>query len=274
MMVDQVNWYFDNPKAIKLYPSIFGGGNIHTGIYKKNADTIDTAAENTIKLMTRLLPKIGKNTNILNLGTSYGAAARFLAEKYQCKIECLSFSDQANEYNEQLTKKAELEDHINIQKGNYEQLPFARETFDIAWSQDAFFHNKQREKVFREVARVLKPEGRFIFTEVLKSQDCPDSVLEDIEAVVPVGHLFSIREYRRIARKADLEQVFVREMPDQLVQHYSKVIDSANEQLKKLSKKEDKELLQHMIDTWNLYVENGEKGYLNWGILQFQKRNI
>jgi cyclopropane fatty-acyl-phospholipid synthase-like methyltransferase len=274
MKVEPINWYFDNPKAIRLYPAIFGGENIHTGIYKKKSDSIDTAAENTMKLMTRLLPKIGKNTHILNLGTSYGAAARFLAQKYQCKIECLSFSEQGNEYNEQLTKEAELEDHINIQIGNYEQLPFAREAFDIVWSQDAFFHNKQREKVFREVARVLKPEGRFIFTEVLKSQDCPEAVLKDIEAVVPVGHLFSIREYRRIARKADLEQVFVREMPEQLIKHYSKVIDAAKDQLKKLSEKADKDLLQNMIDTWGLYVENGEKGYLNWGILQFQKRNI
>lgn len=47
--------------------------------------------------------------------------------------------------------------------GNVEQMPFADNTFDLAVSLWVMEHVKHPEKVFREVARVLKPGGLFAF---------------------------------------------------------------------------------------------------------------
>jgi len=46
-----------------------------------------------------------------------------------------------------------------------ELLPFAGGTFDAVMSLDVILHLRDREVAFREVARVLGPEGRFLFTD-------------------------------------------------------------------------------------------------------------
>lgn len=266
--------YYNSKEAKAFHSSIYGGEYVHIGTYRKPSDSIAQAAEQAVKTMIRLLPKIAKNTSILELGSGYGGAARFLANKYNCKISCLNISEKENERHVELNKKHELDEYIEVTTGNFEQIPFARESFDIVWSQDALFHSAKREKVFREVARVLKPEGRFIFTDPMKTDDCPDGALKNLLSLHQVKSLSTKADYRRIARKADLELVFTKEMPEQLVTHYNKVLDSVEKQYNDVVKKTSKEYVDEKLESAKNWISAGEKGQLNWGILQFQKRNI
>ncbi len=265
--------YYNSTEADEFYANIWGGEHIHIGIYKKKSDSIPKASEQTIKTMIRLLPKIGKNTAILDLGSGYGGAARYLARQFQCKIDCLNVSERENERNEALNKEAELEEYITVTTGNFEQIPFQRETFDIVWSQDALLHSEKREKVFREAARVLKPEGRFIFTDPMQSDDCPDGALQNVLERLHLKNLSSVNYYQRIARKADLERVIIKEMPKQLLQHYTKILDATRDQYDEIVKKSGKEYIDKMIEGLQHWIEAAKEGYLNWGILEFQKRN-
>jgi SAM-dependent methyltransferase len=44
-------------------------------------------------------------------------------------------------------------------------LPFETASFDVAISLDAVIHIRERAALFREVARILRPGGRFLFTD-------------------------------------------------------------------------------------------------------------
>jgi SAM-dependent methyltransferase len=46
-----------------------------------------------------------------------------------------------------------------------ERLPFENGSFDAAMSLDVVLHLRDRERFFREVARVLSPGGRFLVTD-------------------------------------------------------------------------------------------------------------
>ena len=46
-----------------------------------------------------------------------------------------------------------------------EALPFADESFDAAMSLDVVLHLRDRAGLFQEVARTLRPQGRFLFTD-------------------------------------------------------------------------------------------------------------
>src|SRR5262249_60661357 len=46
-----------------------------------------------------------------------------------------------------------------------EPLPFKAGSFDAAMSLDVVLHLRDRSKLFHEVARLLRPGGRFLFTD-------------------------------------------------------------------------------------------------------------
>lgn len=273
-LVEITKNYYDSKEADEFYFHVWGGEDIHIGIYDKKHQSIKEASRNTVLKMVKKIPPIKKNSKILDIGSGYGGAARYLAKKYGCKVDCLNLSETENERNRELTKKAELDELVTVTMGNFEKIPFERESYDIVWSQDALLHSNRKEKVFREVARVLKPEGRFIFTDPMQSDDCPDGALKDVLPRIHLEELGSVRLYRRLANRADLERVLIKEMPGQLVKHYTTVLETLNEQYDTVVKKSSEAYIKNMITGLKHWIEAGEKGYLNWGILQFQKRNI
>ncbi len=50
----------------------------------------------------------------------------------------------------------------------------------MVWSQDALLHSGDRGRVLQEVARVLKPGGEFVFSDLMQSDTCPQGVLQPI----------------------------------------------------------------------------------------------
>ncbi len=62
-----------------------------------------------------------------------------------------------------LTSLAARQGGMSVMQAGGETLPFANETFDLVVSVWVIEHLAEPEKVFAEVARVLKPLGRFIF---------------------------------------------------------------------------------------------------------------
>ncbi len=265
--------YYNRKDTDEFYHQIWGGDDMHIGIYHTGDETIREASTNTALKMIKLLPSIKKSYRILDIGAGYGGAARLLAEKFNCHVDCLNLSEIENKRNIAKNKKAGLEELITVTTGNFEEIPFERETYDIVWSQDALLHSEKKQRVFREVTRVLKSEGRFIFTDPMQADHCPPGVLEPILSRFHLKELGSIKHYRRLTGRLDLEKVFVIEMPDQLVIHYKKVLEQLEKDYKKLSKKLGDAYLKQTIEDVKHWIDAGQNSYLNWGILQFQKRN-
>ncbi len=273
-LVDITKNYYDSKDADEFYFHVWGGEDIHIGIYEDPEDTIKEASRKTVQAMLAVGPKISKKFKILDIGSGYGGAARYLASEFGCSVDCLNLSETENKRNIELTKAAGLEDLITVTTGNFEQIPFDRESFDLVWSQDALLHSNKKEKVFWEVARVLNRGGRFLFTDPMQNDDCPEGVLKNVLARIHLEEMGSVKTYRRLARSADLERVFIKEMPEQLVNHYTKVLSVVKDKYDDLITKSSKAYIDNMMKGLQHWINAGEKGYLNWGILQFQKRNI
>ncbi len=67
--------------------------------------------------------------------------------------------------------KNELKNNIEILLIDKSILPFEANYFDIVFSKDSFVHIPDKEKIFTQVFKVLKPGGFFVFSDWLISHD-------------------------------------------------------------------------------------------------------
>jgi sarcosine/dimethylglycine N-methyltransferase len=264
--------YYDSTDADEFYYRVWGGEDIHIGIYESPDEDIFTASARTVKKMTSLLPAIDENTKVLDMGSGYGGSARYLVSQFGCHVTCINLSDTENERNKVRTKEKGLEEYIDIHSDNFEKMPYDDESFDLIWMQDAILHSGNKEQVFKEIQRVLKPGSHFIFTDPMQSDDCPDGVLEPILKRIHLGELGSVKRYRQLAAANNLEAVNILEMPDQLRQHYTNVLKGLNNQREELTEVCSEDYLKNMESGLNHWIEGAKKGYLNWGIIHLQKK--
>ena len=268
-----------NPKAQKrkvtnsLLDKLGGDEVIQVGIYDTPNQDMLTAHQNTILKLVKLLPSIKKKHRILILGSGYGNAARYIAQEFGCKIDAVNPYKIQNQKNEMLTEAANLNDKISIHKNGFRHLPFERETFDIVWSQDDLSQSSKKPKIFREVQRVLKTSGRFIFTGYWSKGDLAKESLLELADKIQIKELGSPKMYNRLVSGVGLERAYVKEFPSSLEFHTTNILQKMDNLDKKTVKEIDEKIIANEKEKYNQRLKAIEKGLISWGIFQFQKLN-
>lgn len=74
-------------------------------------------------------------------------------------------------------------ENVSFQKANLEALPIDSETVDLVISNCTINHADDKQKVWDEIHRILKPGGRFVVSDIYSLQPVPDVFKHDPEAV-------------------------------------------------------------------------------------------
>lgn len=157
---------------------------------------LDTFAGLTSQAIPLLLESVGdcRERQVLDLGSGPGNVAQVFAEK-GAEVTGADFSPQ-------MVKVARTRyPHISFKETNAEQIPFADGAFDAVVCNYVVHHFARPEVVFREIFRVLKPGGRFVFS-VWGAPEDQSSVGAFFEAVMahhdlaelPHGPLFGVTQ--------------------------------------------------------------------------------
>ncbi len=263
--------YYNSADADTFYSSIWGGEDIHIGLYEAEADSIFDASRRTVAHVAASVEGLSASSRVLDIGSGYAGAARYLANTFGCQVTALNLSAVENQRARALNEEQGLSQHIQVVEGSFEDLPFADASFDVVWSQDAILHSGDRAAVVREVARVLVPGGQFVFTDPMQADDCPDGVLQPILDRIHLSSLGSPAFYREEAAKHGLAEVGFEPLTPQLVTHYGRVLQETERHAEQLSHKVDEQYIERMKSGLQRWVEGGERGYLSWGIFRFRK---
>ncbi|MTJ04971.1 MAG: methyltransferase domain-containing protein [Sediminimonas qiaohouensis] len=263
--------YYDSDDADTFYSTIWGGEDLHIGLYDETSD-IRTASDRTIEAMIAKLPKLSESSRVLDMGAGYGGAMRTLVRKTGCEAVCLNISETQNEYNLGKIRAAKLTDRIGVRHGVFEDVPADDDSFDVVWSQDAFLHSDQRDKVMAEAFRVLKPGGHLIFTDPMQADDVAPGVLQPVYDRLQLNSLGSMRFYREVADALGFETVEQDEMTAQLRSHYARVREELLANYDRLRENgSSAEYLDKMAVGLENWVKAADAGHLAWGIQQFRK---
>ncbi len=270
--VEVARGYYNSADADTFYTTVWGGEDLHLGIYESDGDSIFVASRRTVDRMAELTPRLQPGARILDLGAGFGGTARHLAKQYGCHVTCLNLSEVENERNRRMNRRVGLDQQIDVVDGSFQQLPFAEGTFDVVWSQDAILHSDDRSQVLREATRVLRSGGELVFTDPMQSDDCPPSVLDPILERIHLASLGSPGFYRRQAGLLGLEEVVVEDQTPNLVRHYATVHRETEKQEAFLREKGvSATYLENMKRGLSRWVDGGQRGWLAWAIFVFRK---
>jgi SAM-dependent methyltransferase len=75
-------------------------------------------------------------------------------------------------------------DHVDFREGRLEALPIVDDTVDAITSNCVINLVPDKQKVFSEIARVLKPGGRLVVSDVMLDGELPEVVTRDVMAYV------------------------------------------------------------------------------------------
>lgn len=261
--------YYDSEDADGFYSTIWGGEDIHVGLYEREDEPIFDASRRTVERMAARLGGLGENARVLDLGAGYGGAARHLAASRGCRVTALNLSEVENERNRRMNEERGLDHLIDVVEGSFEEVPFEEASFDVVWSQDAILHSGRRERVVGEVARVLAENGQFVFTDPMQADDCPGEVLQPILDRIHLDSLGSPEFYRETARRLGLAEISFEDHTEHLSTHYARVLEETEKREDELSEVASEEYIERMKVGLKHWVDGGKEGHLVWGIFHF-----
>jgi sarcosine/dimethylglycine N-methyltransferase len=117
------------------------------------------------------LAQICAADRVLDIGAGLAGAARMLAHSPGCRVDCIELTSDYCTGATLLNRLTGLDDRINVHQGSALDLPFPDDTFDAVWMQNVGMNIADKQKLYAEVCRVLKPGGRFAFQEMAAGRE-------------------------------------------------------------------------------------------------------
>jgi len=158
---------------VDLYDSSYGNyglttyGEIRLETYGEDygqTSWVTTAESHEIPELLRLSDK----SSVLEIGCGSGGYAVHLAKSVGCRIVGLDINAEGVRNANVLAKQAEVGARAGFQQFDVSQpLSEKDDTFDAVYSNDVLCHIQHRAQVLADLFRVLKPRGRFLFSDAL-----------------------------------------------------------------------------------------------------------
>jgi SAM-dependent methyltransferase len=110
---------------------------------------------------------------VLDLGSGLGGPARTLATEFGCQVTGLELTERFVRTAQLLTERVGLVDRVRFQHGNALDMPFDDARFDVVWHEQFAMHIPGKERLYGEVRRVLRPDGRLALREFFAGPEQP-----------------------------------------------------------------------------------------------------
>jgi len=128
---------------------------------------------------------INEGETVLDLGSGGGIDCFLAASKVGENGHVIGVDMTAQMINRaRETLKKEKHENVEFRLGEIENLPVADNTVDLIISNCVINLSPDKEKVFQEAYRVLKPGGRINVSDIVLTKDLPDSIKNDPNSYV------------------------------------------------------------------------------------------
>ena len=162
--------------------------------------------------------KINESMHVLDLCCGLGGPARYLAYHYGCRVTGVDMNTDRLAGAVRLTERTKLQDCVLFHHANALQTGLADETFDVIVSQEAFCHIPNKKALITECARLLKPGGRIVYTDILARSSMTNEIRSRLETEMVFSELSTSEQYCHLLEEKGCEVIEVEDLSDNWAQ--------------------------------------------------------
>lgn len=214
--------------------------NLHFG-YWSSAEDDSSLPEATDRLTDMMIQRIRapRGGRLLDVGCGLGKPACRLARATGASVTGISIdSAQVDEANARAAEEG-LAGRVRFEQADAMDLPYPDDSFDGAWALESILHMPDRERVFRQIARVLRPGGRLVLTDLFVRAPLDEESGGAVRTFLEVGGLnpavHTIEEYVAMLRGAGMRCAEFVDITSETLRNYEMLRDSLRENREELA---------------------------------------
>lgn len=202
-----------------------------------------------------------------------GAQSEKVGEK-MIDAEAKSVTIIVNDYDSLINSRLNLHkvNNISIRMMDYDNTDFADDTFDLVYAQ-ASISLINRNKIIKEIRRILKPEGDLCVGEITALRESYPQFVKDIfesSGILALQHNKCAEYYE--SKKFSLE--YEEDLSTSLKSYYENIVNQLKSTIETLSDKEKsyyKKLLNRISHESNAYLKLGADKYIGLKMMILKK---
>lgn len=176
---------------------------------------------------TRELAKLAglhEGMKVLDLGCGVGGPARTLAAEFGCRVWGIDLVEEYCACATMLTERVGLSEMVTFHRGDMTDLPFEDGVFDAAWAEHTIMNVEDKESLFTETRRVLRPAGIFALYEICAGSASPPHFPLPWASDEIISFLTGPDALRGMLREAGFEEVVWRDITEASLEWFRGVV--------------------------------------------------
>ncbi|WP_438489424.1 SAM-dependent methyltransferase [Streptomyces sp. S186] len=266
--------YYETGDVDGFYDAIWGGEDIHIGIYAHAQEPVADASQRTVRYAAdQVADLLGPDATVLDLGSGYGGSARALAERFGCRVVALDLSEQHNHRHRAANVRRGLDGLIEVVTGSLADLPYEAGRFDVVWSLEVLSHVEDKKGALSEAVRVLKPGGGLVFSDIMADEQAPPEALRPALSRLITQHLATPSGYLESLSQLGLKARF-EDRTGALATHYARLDEEVHRRAAELRTVISPAYVEELLANLPLWADVTRRGLLRWGLFHARRTMV
>lgn len=177
-------------------------------------------------ILANMVP-VKEGMKILDLGSGVGGPARTLASEYHTEVVGLELVEEYYQTAKILSELVQMQEVTKFIHGSALDVPFENESFDLVWLQHMSMNILDKKKLFSEVYRVLKNDGKLAFYEICKGSGNSFYFPVPWATNQKINHLISISELLSLLNQLGFKEIITENVTQNSLTWFKGVLEKA-----------------------------------------------